>query len=678
MFKHKNVLSAAIQLALAAGIVQSAHAQFPGEINVSDLDGSNGMVFEGGLVIGNSGYSVSRAGDINGDGMDDLIIGGLIRNNPPGFRVHDSGPIVEPSDPSYVVFGSQSTLPSPFLLSGLDGSNGFIINGEMPDDSAGFSVDGAGDFNGDGIDDLIIGAPAPFNSIFAESAGRSYIVFGSDNGFTSPFELSSLDGSNGIAIDGEANDDYFGFSVSAAGDINGDNMDDVIIGANSADPNGDFSGRSYVIFGSNSPQPNPFMLSNLNGSNGFVLNGENNGDLSGSSVSAAGDVNHDGIDDLIIGAQSADPNGTSSGRSYVVYGSNSTWPASFELSSLNGFNGFKINGTGVFSLSGVSVSGAGDVNADGIHDVIIGAPNPALNALDPGASYVVFGSDTGFPPTLELSSLNGNNGFLIVGETITDRTGISVSGAGDINGDGIDDLIIGASTGDTSAENAGRSYVVFGSASGFDSPFQLSGLDGSNGFKVNGETLEDRSGYSVSAAGDFNGDGVDDLIIGAPRFGSIGYSRDVGRSYVIFGRASLDVSVRKTNRQAYVQTLQSVTWQIDVENDSALEVIGIRVIDTLPSTVDGLNATWNCMGFNGASCPAASGTGDLDETVNLPARSRLRYQLTAQVLAAESLIVSNTVAVSLPLGLTDINSANNTATDSDPVGLFSDQFEDES
>ena len=676
MAQHTHLLSVAIQLALATSFMPTAHAQFPSEINLSDLDGSNGIIFEGGLIIGNSGFSVSRAGDINGDGMDDLIIGGIIRNNPPGFRGHYSGPIVEPSDPSYVVFGSQSTLPSPFLLSDLDGSNGFIINSEMPEDSAGFSVDGAGDINGDGIDDLIIGAPALFDYIYADFAGRSYVVFGSDTGFTSPIELSALDGSNGFAIDGEADDDYLGFSVSDAGDINGDGIDDVIVGANSADPNGSFSGKSYVLFGSDSPWPNPFMLSNLNGSNGFVLNGENEGDLSGSSVSAAGDVNHDGIDDLIIGAQSARPNG----RSYVVYGSDNAWPASFELSSLNGLNGFKMNGTGMFSLGlfGVSVSGAGDVNSDGIDDLIIGSPNPAKNAPEPGSSYVVFGSDSGFPATLEAASLDGSSGFRMVGETISDRTGTSVSGAGDINGDGIDDLIIGATTGDTNAENAGRSYVVFGSAAGFDSPLQLSALDGSNGFKVNGETLEDRSGYSVSDAGDFNGDGVDDLIIGAPRFGPSGYSRDVGRSYVIFGRASLDLAVHKTNQQAFVQTNQPVTWQINVDNLSAREISGVRIIDTLPPSVDGLNAAWTCTGFDGASCPSPFGSGSLDETADLPAGSRLRFELTALVVAAESEIVSNTVSVSLPKGLSDINPANNTATDADPVGLFSDQFEDES
>ena len=122
--------------------------------------------------------------------------------------------------------------------------------------------------------------------------------------------------------------------------------------------------------------PNPFNLSDLNGSNGFVLNGIDSGDRSGISVSSAGDVNGDGIDDLIIGADSADPNLSNSGESYVVFGSTAGFGASFELSSLssgNGSNGFVLNGIDTSDFSGFSVSSAGDINGDGIDDLIIGA-----------------------------------------------------------------------------------------------------------------------------------------------------------------------------------------------------------------------------------------------------------------------------------------------------------------
>ncbi|MEH2027120.1 MAG: hypothetical protein V7K62_26770, partial [Nostoc sp.] len=273
-------------------------------------------------------------------------------------------------------------------------------------------------------------------------------------------------------------------------------------------------------------------LSDLNGSNGFVINGIDAYDQSGHSVSSAGDINRDGFDDLIIGARYADPNGeTNAGESYVVFGSNSAFDAQLNLSSLNGSNGFVINGIYAYDQSGYSVSSAGDINGDGFDDLIIGALPRYANGQDrAGSSYVVFGSNSGFDAQLNLSSLNGSNGFVINGIDAGDRSGGSVSSAGDINGDGFDDLIIGV----PSAENyAGSSYVVFGSNSGFDAQLNLSSLNGSNGFVINGIDAGDRSGGSVSSAGDINGDGFDDLIIGVPSAENY-----AGSSYVVFGSNS--------------------------------------------------------------------------------------------------------------------------------------------
>ena len=171
--------------------------------------------------------------------------------------------------------------------------------------------------------------------------------------------------------------------MSSAGDINNDGYDDIIIGALDADPNGDWSGESYVVFGKATGYSASLELSSLNGTNGFVINGIDGGDSSGGSVSSAGDINNDGYDDIIIGADGADPNGDWSGESYVVFGKASgTYSASLELSSLNGTNGFVINGIDAHDYSGRSVSSAGDINNDGYDDIIIGAsyadPNGAL------------------------------------------------------------------------------------------------------------------------------------------------------------------------------------------------------------------------------------------------------------------------------------------------------------
>jgi microcompartment protein CcmK/EutM len=174
--------------------------------------------------------------------------------------------------------------------------------------------------------------------------------------------------------------------VSSAGDVNGDGFDDLIIGAFFADPNGDnYAGESFVVFGGvGVGASGTIELSSLNGANGFVLNGIDQGDQSGRSVSSAGDVNGDGFDDLIIGATGAAPNGNKqAGESYVVFGGVGVGASgTIELSSLNGTNGFVLNGIDVRDFSGQSVSSAGDVNGDGVDDLIIGARDQ---------SYVVFG-----------------------------------------------------------------------------------------------------------------------------------------------------------------------------------------------------------------------------------------------------------------------------------------------
>jgi hypothetical protein len=414
--------------------------------------------------------------------------------------------------------------PAVFNLSSLNGKNGFIINGIntiYAAYAAGCSVSGAGDVNGDGVADIIIGAQYANNQV-----GQCYVVFGSKAEFQPQLNISSLNGKNGFTINGINSNDPTGMA-SYAGDVNGDGIDDVIIGSFSENLNDVPIGKSYVVFGSKQEFSAQLSLSNLNGQNGFTINDiseniEDETDNFGFDVSYAGDINDDGIADIIISKPGAI---YGAGQSYVIFGSTNGFQSQLNISSLNGKNGFTINGIiGQHSSSGLAVSYAGDVNGDGITDIIIG--NDVANN-DIGQSYVVFGSKKEFSAQLSLADLNGQNGFTIDGINENDDFGFDVSYAGDINNDGIDDIFIGAAGANN---NAGQSYVIFGSKKEFQSQLNITSLSGKNGFIINGISENDVSGAG-GYAGDVNNDGIDDIIIGAA-----GANNNAGQSYVIFGK----------------------------------------------------------------------------------------------------------------------------------------------
>ena len=489
----------------------------------------DGFVVSGEQEDDNSGSKVSAAGDVNGDGLSDLLIAASGAN--------DSG------GRSYVVFGKTDS--QAVALSAL-GSRGFIIDGNSGGWWGDYRVAGVGDVNGDGLDDLIIGSASG-----STDAGQSYVVFGKTD--SSSVSLSTLTGSAGFVLAGTSGSAP---RVSAAGDVNGDGLADLLVGF--PDELND-AGRSYVVFGKSDSAPVNFT--NLGGI-GFAINGETSGDRSGGQVSPAGDFNGDGLSDLLIAASGAN---NWAGKAYVVFGKTDSDP--IHLAS-EGSGSLAILGQGGVATEDLTVAAAGDVNGDGLADVIIGAPSDRTSS--PGRSYVVFGrTDTSTP--IHLSNL-GIGGFAIESLVPGDMSGWSVATAGDLNGDGLSDLLVGAPGVGYTNEYRGHTYVIFGRTN--STTVQLSDIAaGSGGFVIAGQSNGDQSGSSVSAAGDVDGDGLADLIVGAPDAGL-----EAGKSYVIFGSAV---------KQLYDTAVDELGGSVDdafSDGDIAKTLVGGAGNDTLTAT----------------------------------------------------------------------------------------------
>ncbi|RKY20673.1 MAG: hypothetical protein DRQ55_06910 [Planctomycetota bacterium] len=427
----------------------------------------------------------------------------------------------DPSGRVYLVFGSAPGQPAPGSLSSAD----VLLTGAQTADAAGQALAAAGDVNADGFDDLLIGAPRHDVSGLTD-AGRAYLVYGAAS-LPASINLGAMAPGQGVVFNGEATGNLSGISVCGPGDLNGDGIDDIAIGALGAGPLGrNLAGQVQIVFG----RVDFAASETLGAVPGCLLAGQASGDRLGTDVARAGDVDGDGLDDLLAGAPFADPGSkTNGGRAYLLRGSSSL-PALIDSASFSAF-GTVINPQFGGHYIGAALAGGGDVNGDGLSDLLFGADQadtPGGN--DAGRSFLVYGSAS-LPSVVTL----GSGGVTLDGGAAGDCSGGSVSLAGDLNGDGLADLLIGAQNADGGGNNSGCAYIVYG-APGLPASISLDALSW-RGVVINGEAAGDRMGASLAHVGDVDGDGQDDLLLGA-RFADGGGSNS-GAAYVVEGACHL-------------------------------------------------------------------------------------------------------------------------------------------
>jgi len=383
-------------------VVSDRKAMYP--ITIDPLSTTPNWTAESNQAFAGFGFSVASAGDVNGDGYSDVIVGAYLFDN----GQTDEGR-------AFVYHGSAS---------GLSTTPNWTAESNQGNARFGWSAASAGDVNGDGFSDVIVGAWLFDNGETNE--GRAFVYHGSASGLsTTP---------NWTAESNQASA-LFGFSVASAGDVNGDGFSDVIVGARLFDNGQTDEGRAFVYHGS---------ASGLSTTPNWTAESNQAFAYFGNSVASAGDVNGDGFSDVIVGVPLFDNGETDEGRAFVYHGS---------ATGLSTTPNWTAESNQAFALFGVSVASAGDVNGDGFSDVIVGAHFFDNGETDEGRAFVYHGSASGLSTTPNWTAeSNQANAFF----------GVSVASAGDVNGDGFSDVIVGALLFDNGQTDEGRAFVYYG------------------------------------------------------------------------------------------------------------------------------------------------------------------------------------------------------------------------
>ena len=444
--------------------------------SASGLAAAAAWTAEGEQDIASFGLAVAAAGDVNGDGFDDVLIGAPGRDN----GQSDEGQV-------FLYFGSAS---------GLAATPGWTLDGNVAFAGLGGSLAGAGDVNADGYADVLVGQSGYTNG--QSNEGRALLYLGSASG-------PSL--SPSWTVEGNQADGAFGLSVAGAGDVNGDGYADLVVGAYAYNNGQAEEGAAFVYHGSASgPSTTAARVLDINQSFSQF----------GASVAGAGDVNGDGYADVIVGAPAYTNGEAGEGAAFVYHGSakgvaaSPAWTAEGNQAPTPGFN----DGTNM----GGCVATAGDVNGDGYADVWVGARNYDVAAKDEGAAFLFAGGPTGLSTT---------NSLRPRGNQLHAYFGGQVAGGGDVNGDGYSDLLAAANAFDAGQTNEGRAFLFAGAAA---MPGPAPSWTGEGG------QSDARYGETVRSGGDVNGDGYSDILVGAPS--ASGPLGGEGRAYLYLGSST--------------------------------------------------------------------------------------------------------------------------------------------
>ena len=316
---------------------------------------------------------------------------------------------------------------------------------------------------------------------------------------------------------GERADSYAGYSVSSAGDVDGDGFGDLVIGAAHDSQVALLAGKVYLVLGDAAGWS---MDSSLTAADASFL-GEAYHDQAGICVAGAGDLDGDGHADLLIGARGNGEAASNAGQIYVVFGGAGGWIADMPLGSADA----SFLGEDVDDTAGYSVAGVGDVDGDGFDDALLSGHLSDENGSNAGQAYLVLGRATGWSMDTSLAAADAS----FIGEAADDMAGVVVAGAGDVDADGHQDMLIGATYNDEVGTDAGQAYLVLGGPSGWALDTPLAAVDAS----FVGESAEDRAASAVASAGDADGDGYDDILVGAR--GNDDAGADAGKVYLLLG-----------------------------------------------------------------------------------------------------------------------------------------------